>query len=555
AFQLGIYNEYAGDPAYIKHDIENILAVTKDDIKRVYEQYIKDKSAIITSFVPKHQAELAVKGSMRAQVVEEKIIQGEEQEFAEDLNPEFVKTFSIHDRSEPPLSDLPAFKTPEIWRTESSQGIPVIGIEQHELPLVDFSLRIEGGQLLDQQDKLGTAELLSAMMNEGTKFKSPVQLQDAVGQLGSSLSVIATKTSITINGKSLKRNYLSTMELLTEMVLHPRFLRKDFKIAKAQQLARIKSSYGSPSAVAGNIIMRKIYGDDHVAGVPLEGYESTVKNIKLKDVINWYKNNFSLKLSSFQVVGDISQEQVLQSLVKLDSQWGAWDVELPKFESTKSPSSPKIYFVDFPDAKQSVLYVGKATIKGDHRDYNKLNIVNNRLGTGSSARLTQTLRIDKGYTYGAFSFVERASYDGAFIAGSQVRSNVTLESLEIIRGLISNYSASYEQQDIDVTKNLITKGNARKFETLSQLMDVTKTMELFNLPDNYLDLAQQELKSMTLQQSKTMIDKHLNEQQMIYVIVGDAKTQYERIKQLGYGEPVMLDRMGNSIISVSPPEL
>ena len=103
AFQLGIYNEFAGDPGFISKDVENIKNVTKEDITRVYNKYVKGKNSIITSVVPELEPELILAGSKEAYIKEEEILQGVEKQFDADANIEYEKTPSVHDRSEPPL--------------------------------------------------------------------------------------------------------------------------------------------------------------------------------------------------------------------------------------------------------------------------------------------------------------------------------------------------------------------------------------------------------------------------------------------------------------------
>lgn len=190
----------------------------------------------------------------------------------------------------------------------------------------------------------------------------------------------------------------------------------------------------------------------------------------------------------------------------------------------------------------------KQVVPATHDDFNRINIVNNRLGAGSSARLTQMLRITKGYTYGAYSYIQpRKHYPGSFVASTQVRSNVTLESLEILKELIGDYAKTFEQVDLDTTKNLIKKSSTRRFETLNQLLSEVNRFSLYNKPNDYLEQEQAELADMTLDEARHLINTYLNEDEMIYLIVGDAKTQLQRIKDLGYGEPIILDKSGNPL--------
>ena len=147
-------------------DIENIKAVTKEDVMRVYEKYIKDKPYVITSFVPKGKLELAAKNSEMALVVEEEIKENVEQAIAES-NEEIEKTPSSFDRSiEPAQGEAPKLNIPDSWSTTLTNNMKVYGIEQNELPIVNFSLVIEGGHLLDSFDKVGLANLMTDIMME-----------------------------------------------------------------------------------------------------------------------------------------------------------------------------------------------------------------------------------------------------------------------------------------------------------------------------------------------------------------------------------------------------
>lgn len=546
ALQMGIYNEYAGSPDFIKQDIKNITAVTRDDIMRVYNQYIKNKPAIITSFVPKQAKELIITGSRVADVVEEEIKQGAETNFVENDAIEYQKTATKHDRSEPPLSELPKLKVPSVWRSASENGIKVYGIESTELPVVNFSLRIDGGQSLDQQAKLGTAFLLAESMNEGTANKTPQQLEEAIGLLGASLSIDAGKESITITGRSLAKNFQATIELLAEMLLEPRFDPAEFERLKATRLTRIKQAKGNASRIAANAFMKLVYGTEHVLGSPTGGVERTVNEINLEDLKAYYKANLSPANASFHVVGSVNQKAV-ESALKALTTWKGEVIAMPKQPVIKAVEKPALYFIDLPNAKQSVIYVGKPVVSGFEDDYYPIQFANNRLGGGMSARLAQTLRIQKGYTYGAYSYIRPSHYRSPFIAASQVRTNVTLESLEIFKDLIGNYQSTYLPDDLAVAKNMTIKGNSRRFETLSQLLGMLQNISLYQLPDNYVEQQQDYVSKVELKEVHKVINEYINEQQMIYLVVGDAKTQLERMQGLGYGEPIVLNIDGYAI--------
>ena len=458
----------------------------------------------------------------------------------------FEKTPTIHDRSEPPLGELPLLQVPEVWRGKLSNGIRLYGIENNELPLVQFSMRIDGGQSLDTENKAGTTLILGAMLKEGTKSKTPAEFEEAIDLLGSSISVSADLEGLYVSGNTLAKNFDKTIALVTEMLTEPRWDEQAFGIVKNRRLTRIKQRKTNAQSVAFDALAKQLYGSNHPAGNVI-GTETSVGSITMDDIKSYFKQNISPKVSHFHIAGNITQDNVERSLQILSNKWNGNEVEIPKIEIAKIPSKSKVFFIDIPDSKQSAISVGTLTLPGGSPELFKLNVVNNRLGGGMEARLMRTLRLEKGYTYGARSFLRENTFQTPFYAYSQVRSNVTLESLKIFRDIINGYAESYNNQDLEITKNKLIKGNALRFERLASLINMLDTMSKFGYPDTYIQNQQEVLTLIDLDEARTIARLNFNANKMYFVIAGDAKTQLNRIEELGYGKPIILDREGNKI--------
>ena len=292
---------------------------------------------------------------------------------------------------------------------------------------------------------------------------------------------------------------------------------------------------------------KQLYGPGHPASTPLGGTEFSVNSITMEDLKNYFSSNLSPKVSHFHIAGDIKQTTAQRLLGQLSQAWKGEKVNIPKISRVEPPSKPKVFFIDIPDAKQSAISVGTLTIPGNDPELFKLTVVNNRLGGGMEARLMRTLRLEKGYTYGAGSFLRANSFQTPFYAYSQVRSNVTLESLDIFKNIINSYSESYNEEDLETTKNKLIKSNALRFERLGSMINMLDTMSKFNLGDAYILDEQEVLSSMKLDEAKSLAKKRLDGKKMYYVVAGDAKSQLGRISKLGYGKPVILDRDGNKV--------
>jgi len=154
------------------------------------------------------------------------------------------------------------------------------------------------------------------------------------------------------------------------------------------------------------------------------------------------------------------------------------------------------------------------------------------------------LREEKGYTYGAYSNVNRLQGKGIWKASSSVRSNVTYESLETFKNVITDYKKDYSQKDLEVTKAALIKGNTRNFETIGSLIGILNTISTHGLPVDYLQRQQDQLQKLTLEEVKAMLEKYVNLDNMVYVVVGDKATQYDRLRVEGIGDPILVDKNG-----------
>jgi len=544
-FQLAQYEIFAGDPGFVNQDVKNILAVTADDVMRVYNTYVKDKHFVATSFVPKGQKELALNDSKLADVVEEPIIDGAEETFDASIAAEYEKTPSSFDRSiEPPYGESPDVKVPNVWKDELSSGIKVFGIENNEVPLVQFEIQLRGGMLLENQEKIGVSNLLADLMTKGTANKTPEELENAIETLGASINARASKENITISGNTLAKNYDKTMALVQEILLQPRWDVKEFDLLKQSTFAQIERQKAQPNSIANNQFDKLVYGENHILSHDNLGTKTSVNAITMDDLKAYYNNFLSPSVTKFHVVGAISKDKVTNSLADLNSNWTPKTVEFPNIADPVAPDASKVYFYDVPGAKQSVLSFGYPALAATDTDYYAASLLNYRLGGGGFAsQLTQQLREGKGYTYGIGSGFSGSTIKGAFQISSGVRSNVTYESASLVKEILENYGKNYDENDLEVTKGYMIKSTARAFETLRSKLNMLTNISNYGYADDYAKQREAVVKAMTVEDIKALAEKYLNPEKMIYLVVGDAATQMSKLEGLGFGKPELLNEI------------
>ena len=540
AFQFAEYTMNTGDPEYYKKDLAAIQSVTIADVKSAYNKYIKGKNFVETSLVPKGQLNLIVEGSKNSGIIEEDVTKAAQVKADTTKEEPIAKTPTKLDRSvKPVIGPDPEVTIPNPWKESLSNGMKVWGIVQNELPLVQYSIIIDGGHMLDKVEKAGVANMVASMMNEGTKNKTPEELEEAIGLLGASIRVNSSNEDISVDVSSMAKNFEKTIALVQEILLEPRWDSEAFDLAKSRIINNLKRNAASPDYLASNTLNKLMFGDNILA-TDATGTEASVKTITIDDLKDYYNKYLSPSIARFLIVGDVDMARVKKALTDLNLKWKPKNVVIPEIKVPGPPEKSQIYFVDVPGAKQSVIAIGAPSLPRTNPDFYPATVVNYKLGGSFNGIFNLILREDKGFTYGARSNFNGGKNYGSFIATSRVRTNSTLESATIFKEEMEKYRKNIPQEYIDFTKSSLLKNNALRFETLGNLLSMLNTMTSYNLPDDYIKQEEKFIKSLTIEKQLELVNKYIDPSKMYYVVVGDAKTQLDDLEKVGLGKPILV---------------
>lgn len=543
SIQLAFYNTYLNDPGFIEKDIENIKAVTREDIIRVYNTYLKGKPHIVTSFVPKGQPEAMAENSLKAEVNEEDITKASQVEIADLPATEVEKTPSVIDRTaEPPAGPEPEVRVPEVWKATLANGIEVYGIVNSEMPLVSMTMEIAGGASLDDLSMPGVASMVAAVMPQGTIGKTPEELEEETELLGSSISMRASNEEITLSSSTLSRNFGKTVSLMKEILLEPRWDSAEFVMAQTRTRNALIQAAARPSSVASDQFMKLVYGPDHIFGYDLRGTKESVDLITIEHLKEYCDRNLSPNVTRVYVAGNVSREEVLGSLKPLEDEWKAREVTFKSYSLPPAPEKSQIYFVGIPGSRQSVVYAGYPAITRSNPDYVRADFANYRFGGAFTSILNQILREEKGFTYGAGSGFREMKSPAPFYASTSVRSDATLETMQIITGEMRKYRNGISEEDLQFIKNCMIRSNALRFETNEALVNMLSYIGKYGFSNDWVKKEEDIIRNMSVEEHKAVTGKYFDPDRMIYVVVGDAATQLKPLEKIGFGKPVLINR-------------
>lgn len=533
--QLAAYETFRGNPNYIQKDLERYLAVTKEDVIRVFNKYIKGKPAVIQSVLPNEETAPAKPDNYEAPTEGKNIFPTTNYANLEYTRPE-GDTF---DRSVKPAAEQsPLVNVPEIWRETWKNGIKVIGTESNEIPTVALQLTLNGGHELDvyQPEKAGLAQLTASMMNEGTKSLTSEQLQEELRKLGSSVSVYAGQNSTVIQMNSLLKNVDETIAIMQDVLMNPRFDQADFERLKKQQIEGIKANETDPSAIASFVYNKLIYGDQHIFSVPSAGLAETVENITLEDVKKFYSDYYSPTVGELVVVGDVSEKEILPKLDFL-KQWTGPEVKRPELTFDTKLDKTKVYLVDKKNAPQSQIRIGYLTdmTYDPTGEYYEAYLMNYNLGGAFNSRINLKLREEKGWTYGARSYFNVDDQPGPFTASAGVKATATDSAVFEFMTVMQNYRDNGVTADeVAFLKNSIGQQDALSYETPYQKAGFLRRIVHYDLDEDYVDEQKKILNKMTKEEIDRLAKKHLKTNEMFIVVVGDEASNIEGLRELGY---------------------
>jgi zinc protease len=558
--QLAAYQTFFNNPNRTPLEVKELRALTKADVQRVYNKYIRGKHAVILSVVPKGKAdEAAGKNNYTASATGY---------VAPDYGYEalkYVKATDTFDRSKQPKAGAnPVVKVPAIWQDKFGNGLKLIGTKNTELPTTTMLLTIEGGHRLEPLGKAGVASLTAQLLNEGSEKYTSEEMSAALERLGSTVIVSAGSDNTTVYVQSLTKNLPATLALLDQRLLHPRFDAADFDRLKKQTLQGIANQVTQPVAIANNAYSQLLYGQKDIMSVPISGTTASVSGITLDEVKQFYQQYYSPSVSFLTVVSDQDQAAVEPGLAFLKN-WAAKPVTLPVANTPTQPDKTKIYFIDKPGAPQSEIRVGYLTpLAYDATgDYYRAYLSNYLLGGAFNSRINLNLRENKGYTYGANSSYRASRYAGPYTAGAGVRADATAASVKEFMSEIQNYRNGVSDEELAFLQSSVGQSDALRYETGQQKAGFLARLVEYNLQPNYVNQQADILKALKKEDVQASAQKYLPADKMYIVVVGDRAKSFPGLSQLGYdvqeldvnGQPVMASAAPATTGTVASPAM
>jgi zinc protease len=508
--RASIYTDDAG--TFLQSYLDRLLKVTKDDIRRVAKQYLVRKQACVVWSVPpaaapgKCGARNAERGTEGARAVR-------------DTNTKFATpTFGSAFRA-PRAAMAEGFSLAAAKRTVLPNGLTLVTLEDHRLPVVVAAVDIADVRLREPADKLGVAALMGNLLEEGTATRTGKEISGLIEDAGGSLSLSSSGGSV----KVLTPDTDLGLGLLFDSLQKPSFPADALERMRDQQLSAIADAETQPRTKAGRLFAATVYGD-HPNGRPALGKKEVVEKLTRDEVKAFHARAFAPNFTTVAVVGDFKTEELVKTVTELTKDWKVAPAAKPVVAAPPKPvGGEKI--VSEPNAAQVHVYIGHLGVTRDHPEYYKLLVLDNVLGVGPgfTDRLSSNLRDRLGLAYTVRASVtesagkEPGAFTGFVGTFPDKFLDVKFGFLKEIKKIRDELPA---QQEVDDAKKFLLGGLPFKFATSQGVAGELLAAEKYGLGFDYLDRYRKEVAAVTPADVQALAKKHLNPEALTIVAVG-----------------------------------
>jgi zinc protease len=413
-----------------------------------------------------------------------------------------------------------------------ANGLTLVVIERHDLPLVTLRMVVKAGAESDPANAPGTAQLVTALLNQGTERRSAEQIAEAIDRAGGTVDTGADWDSSYAALSVLSDHTEAAFDLLADMMIHPAFAPAEIARKRRQTLSALDVAYRDPGYLADTTFDDLAFSGTSY-GHPQDGTVESVRHLTPEGLRDFHSRFYQPGNSVLAAVGDITTDGAYALTRKFFGDWEGKSVENP-VPKPRAPAPLRIIAIENPDAVQTEIRVGDEGIRRDSDDYYALTIANQILGGPAANRLFSALRTRRGLTYGASSELNCYQAAGSWEAKTSTRTSETFKALKVILDQRRElYDHFISEDELQTAKSYLIGHLALEFESSDSVAERVLDLMVHGLPLDYWNRFPEKIGPVTVQEVQAAVRRHLDPDQPVIVLVGDVGEFRKDLKKLG----------------------
>lgn len=443
-----------------------------------------------------------------------------------------VTVTAFAQQTTPPAPSAPRDpKLPQPVEKTLANGLRVIVVPKHDIPLVAVRLMVKTGAASDPANRDGLAELTATVLTQGTRNRTAEQIARGVEALGATLTASAGWDFTSIDLSVMSSNLARSMDFLADVARNATFAKDEFERERAQTIDALQVDLTQPRTLAGVIASRLIFGES-AYGHNLGGIPASLEKIKREDLAAFHASHYRPDNSVLVLAGDVKAEDAFKLAESVFGSWKRGTAKTAAAAKSAAASKPRVLVIDMPDSGQAGVVVGRQGIKRSDPAYMQAMVTNSILGGGYSSRLNQEIRIKRGLSYGAGSSFETRMDVGPFTARTETKHESAAEVVGIMIDEMGKMSAAdVTEAELTPRKAVLIGGFAQSLESTAGINNRISSLALYGLPLSEINKYVSGVQAVTAADVRKFASANLGGKDYNVVVVGDAGKFIEPLKK------------------------
>ncbi|HEY6446037.1 MAG TPA: pitrilysin family protein [Acidobacteriaceae bacterium] len=536
---LDSYNQYTGDPGFLPKDVAMTEAVTAARAQAAARKYFTKDAAVVVYCVPGKKVLDDVPRSPADTDANVKNV--------DPYTPQFEAAQDWR-KNQPVAGPAPALHLPVPTEFTLKNGMKVLLVEDHALPVVSMQLVTRAGSFYDPAGKSGLATLTAQLMGDGTVSRDHTQLADDAEKIGTEISSGANQDTGFLATSLLSSHAAEGLALLADVAEHPGFRDDDVARRRKQRLVSIAQESDNVRSMASRVGMRLLFGDENPYGRSSRGTAESVGSIKAADISEFYHAQYGPADSALVLAGDIARAEAEKLAGKDFGRWTA--PSMPPGQAPALPPAPRthVVIVDKPGAPQTEIIAYGFGVPASSPEADLLDVLDYTLGGSFGSRINMNLREEHGYTYGASSNFLNYRLGGIFGAGSLVRTDVTAPAAKELMAELRKFPQHPSTEaELAAAKEASIRSLPGQFESTRSITYAMADLFKDDRPLDYYATLPARYEAITQADIARAARQYLHPDQMILVAAGDRAKIEAGLKDAGIGPVEVRDLQGKLV--------
>ncbi len=422
----------------------------------------------------------------------------------------------------PALAQPGSLKLPAYKKVVLKNGMTLLLMEQHEVPMVSFSVMVRAGSVSDPAGKQGVASITAALLRKGTTSRSADQFSAELDFVGGTFGAGASVDSTSASAEFMKKDVAKGLDLLADALMRPTFPADEVAKLVTQRVDGIKAAKDQAQGVLSQYFNAYLYGN-HPYGRPTGGDERTVASITRDDVLKFYEVNYTPGATVIAVVGDFATAEMEKQLFEAFAPWPAKTAPAVTVPDAVTVQGRKLLLVDKPDSTQTYFRVGNVGISRANPDRVLVEIVNTLFGGRFTSMINTELRIKSGLTYGAGSYFAEWKARGPFAIDSYTRNASTGKALDMTLDVLKRlHEKGISEDDLKSAKTYLKGQFPPEIETSDQLAGILSDLVFNGLDEREINTYYAKIDAASMVDINRVIKQHFPLDNLVFVLIGKA---------------------------------